>query len=149
MYLQKYHHTEAALILVLDHHIPAYLQYSEHTPHIILQDLVDINSQSFKLDYKKIGALLPAQQNITEGFSEGYRTAYFKGIEYHFTLLQAEIIEIMDQANKPLHQSEILSRTTSEQIRLASIFRSKGKYHSAWGKIIKNDRKGNYWLDVN
>lgn len=46
-----------------------------------------------------------------------------------------------------MHKTEIMAQTSSNKDNLNQAFRSKGKYHPAWNVIIKNDRKGNYWLE--
>lgn len=76
-----------------------------------------------------------------------YRNAYIKGVHYDFTKIQAEIIETLDDARKPMHKHEVMAETSSSQDDPKGIFRVKGVYHPAWNVIIKNDNKGNYWLE--
>jgi len=63
--------------------------------------------------------------------------------------LQSEALEAMDNESKPIHQTEILSHTSSQEgHKLRALFKGKGgKVHEAWGVIIKNDGNGNYWLE--
>ena len=112
---------------------------------ITLSDAINVNDEVFALNAdllaEKMGASVQQQ-----GFSNGYRNAYINGQEYSFTKKQAEAIEVMDKAGKPMHQSEILAETSSTQERLIGVFRKDGKAHPAWNVVIVGDSSGNFHL---
>jgi len=113
---------------------------------ISLKDCMIHDSENYHIDMNIIKAAIGAKEK-QEGFSNGYRTAYFNGIEYKFTKKQAAIIEALNKHGGRINKYELLAEADSEQYDLFRIFRdSKGVYHSAWDVIIKNDNKGNYWL---
>ena len=83
-----------------------------------------------------------------EGFSTGYRAAYFKGVNYNFSKKQAAIIEALDKHGGKINKYELLAEANSEQYDVYRVFRdNRGKLHPAWNVIVKNDGKGNYWLE--
>lgn len=84
---------------------------------------------------------------LASGFSTGYRSAIIKGREYKFTKSQAAIIEILHKSATEIHKHELMIAANSEQDDPKYIFRNKGKYHDAWGEIIKFDSQGYYWLE--
>jgi hypothetical protein len=87
-----------------------------------------------------------------EGFSEGFRTAVFKGICYTFSKKQAFVMEELYKARgRPLHKHELLSKYSSQN-NLIQLFVTKNATtqkkhpHPAWGSLIQHDAKGYYWL---
>jgi hypothetical protein len=133
--------------LTTGNNLPAYLQLPGQNRIVTLADAINFQSEklTFKTDYlaQKMGASV----NNT-GFSDGFRTAYINGTKFEFSDLQAQIIEAMSNAGRALHKSEIMSQVESTQEEVKSAFRSGGKYHPAWGVVIKNDNKGNYWIEL-
>lgn len=120
--------------------------------HIIsLRDCLIHDSNNFHIDQKIIKAAIEIKTESLirqEGFSTGYRTGHFNGVEYKFSKKQAAIIEALDKHGGKINKYELLAEADSEQYDVYRIFRdSKGKYHPAWQVIIKNDGKGNYWLE--
>ncbi len=105
-----------------------------------------MNAEKFALRLDVMAERMGSSIN-QEGFSNGYRTAHINGKDYTFTKTQAEALEIMYQAGKPMHQSEILAQTSSQQERLDAVFRSRSKPHPAWGVLIKGDGSGNFQLE--
>jgi len=75
-------------------------------------------------------------------------SAHINGQSYKFSKLQAEILEVLSNAGKAMNKTEVMSQVKSSQEEVKSAFRSKGKYHPAWGVVIKHDNKGNYWLEL-
>ena len=145
-FLEDRHKSDPALILTTGKNLPAYLLLPGQNRIVTLDDAINLQSHklTFKTDYlaKKMGASV----NNT-GFSDGFRTAYINGKNYEFSNLQAQIIEVMSNAGRAMHKSEIMSQVESTQEEVKSAFRSGGKYHPAWGVVIKNDNKGNYRLE--
>ncbi len=119
---------------------------AEHATIIPLPDVVE-QAEYFKIDLARAQALLGGGAAAANGFSNGYRTAHFNGVEYDFTKTQAAIIEALHGAGKPLHKTEFMSEH-SKQDDPKNVFRKNGKYHPAWNVLIKFDNKGNYWLDT-
>jgi hypothetical protein len=117
----------------------------EHATLISLPDIVE-QAEYLKIDMARTQSLLGGTAT-TDGFSNGYRTARFNGVEYKFTKTQAAIIEALHGAGKPLHKTEFMSEH-SKQDDPKNVFRKNGKYHPAWNVLIKFDNKGNYWLDT-
>lgn len=80
--------------------------------------------------------------------SPDYRTVTSQGIKYEFTQMQAAAIRILDTARKGSHprirQSLIQERISTTQ-RMGQLFRG----HTAYGKLIKHDGNGEYWIDEN
>ncbi len=145
-FLEDRHKSDPALILTTGKNLPAYLQLPGQNRIVTLNDAINFQSAklTFKTDYlaRKMGG----STNNT-GFSDGFRTAYINGKKYEFSNLQAQIIEVLSNSGRAMHKSEIMSQVKSSQEEVKSAFRSGGKYHPAWGVLIKNDNKGNYRLE--
>jgi hypothetical protein len=144
-YLKKHYMRTPALLITLDHHLPPHISLPAQNRCIILTDALNLNDEMFSLNIDYLAETMGSSIQ-QQGFSSGYRTAYINGQEYSFTKMQAEAIEVMDKARKPMHQSEILPETSSTQERLNWVFRTKGKSHPAWNVIIVGDGNGNYHL---
>lgn len=115
---------------------------------IFLQDCLIHNHKNFHIDEDILKTSFFGKiTKQKDGFSNGYRTALFDGVEYEFTKKQAAIIEALDKHCIPMNKSELLVEADSEQDDVYRIFRIKNKKHPAWGVLIKNDGKGNYWLE--
>ena len=145
-YLEDQPVSDPVLVLTSSSHIPPYFQLPGQNRMVSLEDAVDREQERTTLKFSLLAARMGGSVE-RQGFSQGYRNALINGVHYEFTLLQAEIIEILDKAGRPMHKTEIMSQTSSEQEEVKWAFRTKGQYHPAWNVIIKNDKKGNYWLD--
>jgi len=145
-YLEQNHNKRPALLIALDSALPAHLSLPAQNRVITIDEALDMNAESFALNIEVMAERMGASIS-QQGFSNGYRAAHINGKDYTFTKTQAEVLEVMAQAAKPMHQSEILSQTNSQQERLDAVFRSRGKPHPAWAIIIKGDGNGNFWLD--
>ncbi len=144
------HHTvrNTALVIALDKNIPVHMLLPNQNELIRIDEAIKWDKDNFELNT----AFLAGKMGGTiskPGFSNGYRTLISNGKTYEFTLKQSEALEAMHLAGKPIHQTEILAQTTSQQgNKLRELFKGKGgKIHDAWNVIIKSDRKGNYWLE--
>jgi hypothetical protein len=145
-YLKEKHKTTPALIIAAANNIPSYYHPYGQNRIVLMNEAIDPENDnlSFNINYlaDKMGG-----HTEQEGFSNGYRTARINNINYEFTKGQAEVMEALDKANGPMHKHEIMAETSSSQDDPKGLFRVKGKYHTAWNIVIKNDKKGNYWLD--
>jgi hypothetical protein len=145
VYLKKHHMRTPALLITLDHQLPPHISLPAQNRCLILTDALNLNDEMFSLNIDYLAETMGSSIQ-QQGFSSGYRTAYINGQAYTFTKTQAEAIEVMDKAGKPMHQSEILAETSSIQKYLIGVFRTKGKTHPAWNVIIVGDGSGNYCL---
>lgn len=145
-YLEQNHSKRPALLIALDNALPTHLSLPAQNRFVPIEEAMDMNAERFALRLDVMAERMGLSIN-QEGFSNGYRTAHINGKDYTFTKTQAEVLEIMCQAGKPMHQSEILAQTISQQERLDAVFRSRGKPHPAWGVLIKGDGSGNFQLE--
>jgi hypothetical protein len=154
-YLEQNHSKRPALLIALDSTLPAHLSLPAQNRVITIDEAININSESFVLNIEIMAERMGASIN-QQGFSPGYRSAFINGIKYDFGKTEAEVLEVMDKAGKPMHQSEILSETRSTQESLLQVFRRKKKkpeggyktsLNPAWGVIVKGDSSGNFWLE--
>ncbi|MFM7467985.1 MAG: hypothetical protein ACKO37_00570 [Vampirovibrionales bacterium] len=145
-YLTEHHMRTPALVIALDHQLPPHAQLPSQNRCVTLIDALNRNDKMFSLNIDYLAEMMGASIQ-QQGFSSGYRAAYINGQEYTFSKTQAEAIEVMDKAGKPMHQSEILAETSSSQERLIGVFRTKGKTHPAWDVVIVGDGRGNYRLE--
>lgn len=145
-YLRDKHSNEPALLIAISSHIPAYFRLPGHNRLVLMCDVIDKQAKNLNFNMQYLAEKMGAGIHQV-GFSEGYRTAYINGLHYQFSKLQAEILEVLDQAGRSLHKTEIMAQTGTTQENIYQIFRTGGQYHPAWNVIIKNDKKGNYRLE--
>jgi len=140
------HKSDPALVLTSSKDLPIYFQVPGQNRIVPLNDAVNLQSEkiTLKTDYlaRKMGGSVHS-----DGFSEGFRTAHINGQSYKFSKLQAEVLEVLSNAGKAIHKSEVMAAVNSDQ-EVIGVFRSGGKKHPAWGVVIKHDNKGNYWLEL-
>ena len=139
---------DPALILTMDNHIPDHFTLSGQNMLVRLEEAMLIESEDFELNLPMLARTMGGSV-AKPGFSNGFRTLYSNGKTYNFTKLQSEAMEFMDGQGKPVHQTEILAQTSSQEgDKLRVLFKGKGgKVHEAWDEIIKKDGRGNYWLE--
>lgn len=112
-----------------------------------LHDCLLYNSKNFHIDRNILQQVANIRIN-QEGFSNNYKVANIDGVDYKFSTKQSQIVEILAKHGGKINKYDLLLEIGSEQNDLFRIFRnSQGKYHKAWNKIIKNDGRGNYWLE--
>ncbi len=138
---------DPALVLALDRNLPAHLALPGQNVLVRLEEAMVIESPDLKINTRMLAGKMGGSVN-QDGFGSGYRNLVCNGTSYDFTKKQAEAIEYMHNAGGRRHQDEILAEINSSQNKLLQVFRSRGKSHPAWGEIIKNDGKGNYWLEL-
>ncbi len=118
---------------------------------VSLRDCLIHDSNNFHIDKNIIKAAIEIKAESLmqqEGFTTGYRAAYFKGVNYNFSKKQAAVIEALDKHGGKINKYELLAEANSEQYDVYRVFRdNRGKLHPAWNVIVKNDGKGNYWLE--
>ena len=147
-YLNNNHKSQdSALVLALDRHLPAHLSLPGQNVLVRFEEAMVIESPDFKINTRMLAGKMGGSVD-QDGFGLGYRNLVWNGTKYDFTKKQAEAVEYMHNAGGPRHQDEILAEINSSQDKLLRVFRSKGKTHQAWGEVIKNDKKGNYWLEL-
>lgn len=79
-----------------------------------------------------------------------FRSVIWLGQTYTFNDTQAKIIKLFWESQpQPLNEKTIAPHinTTSGNYRLIDSFRSHGRYHKAWGKMIKSLGRGTYSLN--
>lgn len=136
-----------ALVIALDINVPKHLRLPNHNELVSIGDAMKWD----KVDFEMNSQLLAQKMGGTigkHGFSEGYRTLTLNGDTYSFSKMQADALQYMHERGSPAHQHEILAHIESSSKRILDIFRKDGKPHAAWDVVIKNDGKGNYWLDM-
>lgn len=148
-YLNNHHKSrDPALVLVLDRHLPAHLSLPGQNVLVRFEEAMVIESPDLKINTPMLAGRMGGNTS-RPGFSNGFRTLNSNGKTYTFSKLQSEALEYMDGQDKAVHQTEILSHTTSQEgNKLRALFKGKGgKMHEAWNEIVKGDRRGNYWLE--
>jgi len=141
--LREKYRNKPILIITTSQHIESFsLPGNSYIAYV--GDLIT-NDKFLKFDMDMIHSKLFGQI-ANNGFGSGFRTAFLDNQDFIFTKAQAAIIETLYDYKKPMHKTEFM-HLHSKQDDPKHIFRSKGKYHPAWGKIIKFDNQGNYWLD--
>jgi hypothetical protein len=123
-----------------------FFNYAGNHQIVPLRECLAHDNNNFDIDKNIIKAAIGIKTESVrqkEGFSIGYRSAYFKNIQYNFSKKQAAIIEALDKHGSKINKYELLAEADSKQYDVYRVFRdSKGKYHPAWQVIIKNDGKG-------
>lgn len=112
-----------------------------------LHDCQDINSGFFRINKGVIASLLDIPVTA-EGFSPGFRSGCFNGVEYTFTKTQAAILECLFNAGKAVHKDELLAQADSAQKKIIDVFRGRQGVHPAYGVIIQGDDEGFYRLVI-
>ncbi len=129
---------------------PGYILPGNHQ-FVSLRDCLVHDNNNFDIDKNIIRTAIGIKTELVrqqEGFSSGYRAAYFKGVNYNFSKKQAAVIEALDKHGGKINKYELLAEANSEQYDVYRVFRdNRGKLHPAWNVIVKNDGKGNYWLE--
>ncbi len=90
-YLDSYHTKIPALVIALDSRPSIHLRLPSSNilmkmPEVLLHDESDNLSFNIPLILEKMG-----KKVRKEGFSEGYRSAYFNGVAYSFSKIQAKV----------------------------------------------------------
>ena len=83
-----------------------------------------------------------------DGFTTGYRSACFNGEYFRFTKQQADVLECLHKAGRPVHKDEIMVEVTESSTELRTLFRSSDSKNIR-NNILQHDSKGYYWLNLN
>ncbi len=145
-FLREKHSKKPALVLAMDMQLPSLLQVHGQSRIVLMQDAVILGSEEFVINTQLLAETMGGHVS-QNGFSPGFRSLHVNGKTYSFSGTEASVLEVMDKAGKPMHKSEILAQSESKQESMSGVFRKNGKYNPAWGEIIKNDKKGLYWLE--
>jgi hypothetical protein len=112
-----------------------------------LEDCRDINSEFFRINKEVVASLL----NIpiaAKGFTPGFRSGCFNGVEYTFTKTQAAVLEYLSDAGKAVHKDELLAQAESAQKKIIDVFRDRKGSHPAYDVILQGDNEGFYRLVI-
>ncbi len=77
-----------------------------------------------------------------------YRSACFNGEYFRFTKQEADVLEYLHKAGKPVHKDEIMVEVTGSSTELRTLFRSPDSQNIR-NNILQHDTKGYYWLNLN
>ena len=146
-YLNNNHKREPVLVLALDRHLPEHFILPNRHVLVRIEETMVIEKPNFKINTRMLAGKMGGSVD-QDGFGIGYRNLDSNGSKYSFSKKQAEAIEYMYNAGGPRHKDEILASIKSPQKSLYQVFRKNGKPHPAWGKVIKSDGSGNYWLEL-
>ena len=83
-----------------------------------------------------------------DGFTTGYRSARFNGEYFRFTKQEADVLEYLYKAGKPVHKDEIMVEVTESSTELKTLFRNPDSKNIRQN-ILQYDNKGYYWLNLN
>jgi hypothetical protein len=122
-------------------------QQGDRHAFVALEDCRDINSEFFRINKGVIASLLDIPI-AAEGFTPGFRSGCFNGVEYTFTKTQAAVLECLFSAGKPVHKSELLPQAGSEQEQVIGVFRDRKGVHPAYDVLIQGDTEGFYLLII-
>lgn len=135
------------LILTSCSDIPSYFHSKIAGNKIIcLKNCLSVNKKDFHIDK---GVLKTAVfKTSKDGFTTGYRSACFNGEYFKFTKQEADVLEFLHKAGKPVHKDEIMVEVTESSTELKTLFRSPDS-RNIRQNILQYDNKGYYWLNLN
>jgi hypothetical protein len=125
---------------------------SQRCSVVAIEDALTISNNKIGVESDVILAALRDPTNLPKGsigfrHSPGFRLCAYGGQQFRFTHKQSLAIEALHDAwhdGLPgLHQDELKGKVGSSQ-RITSLFAGS----PAYGRLIKNDGGGLYWLDL-
>jgi hypothetical protein len=122
-------------------------QQGDRHAFVALEDCRDINSEFFRINKGVIASLLDIPI-AAEGFTLGFRSSCFNGVEYTFTKTQAAVLEHLFNAGKAVHKDELLAQSGSAQKKIIDVFRDRKGVHPAYNVILQGDSEGFYRLII-
>jgi len=145
--LGKRKSTFQGLILTSCSDIPSYFNSKIAGNKIIsLKNCLSVNKKDFHIDK---GVLKTAVLKTSkDGFTTGYRSACFNGEYFRFTKHEADVLEYLHKAGKPVHKDEIMAEVTESSTELKTLFRTPDSKNIRQN-ILQYDNKGYYWLNLN
>jgi len=135
------------IILTSCSNIPSYFNSKIAGNKIIsIRNCLSADKKDFNIDKSILkSALLKAGK---DGFSTGYRSACFNNEYFRFTKQEADVLEFLYKAGKPVHKDEIMVEVTESSTELKTLFRSSDSKNIR-KNILQHDKKGYYWLNLN
>ena len=113
---------------------------------ISLRNCLSADRKDFYIDNNVLkSAILKSKK---DGFTTGYRSACFNGEYFRFTKQEADVLEHLHKAGKPVHKDEIMVEVTESSTELKTLFRSPDSKNIRQN-ILQHDSKGYYWLNLN
>ena len=134
-------------ILTSHSNIPSYFSSKIAGNKIIsLRNCLSADRSDFYIDKNALkSAILKTKK---DGFTTGYRSACFNGEYFRFTKQEADVLECLHKAGKPVHKDEIMVEITESSTELRTLFRSSDSKNIR-NNILQHDSKGYYWLNLN
>ncbi len=134
-------------ILTSRSNIPSYFSSKIAGNKIIsLRNCLSADRKDFYIDKNVLkSAILKTKK---DGFTTGYRSACFNGEYFRFTKQEADVLEHLHKAGKPVHKDEIMVEVTESSTELKTLFRSPDSKNIRQN-ILQHDSKGYYWLNLN
>ena len=134
-------------ILTSRSNIPSYFSSKIAGNKIIsLRNCLSADRKDFYIDKNVLkSAILKTKK---DGFTTGYRSACFNGEYFRFTKQEADVIEYLHKAGKPVHKDEIMVEVTESSTELKTLFRNPDS-RNIRQNILQHDSKGYYWLNLN
>ena len=112
---------------------------------IPLKNCLSANKKDFHIDKNILRAAIFKTRK--DGFTTGYRSACFNGEYFRFTKQEADVLEFLHKAGKPVHKDEIMAEVTESSTELKVLFRTPDS-RNIRQNILQNDKKGYYWLNL-
>lgn len=140
-----------SVILSSSSFLPPRSSFKDGHKIITLKDCLIHDNDNFSLDKNVIISQVENEKSSIrrkqrEGFSKGYRSANFNGENFKFSKQEADVLEFLDGAGKPIHKDEIAVEISDNIAELKFLFRNPDS-KSIRQNILKYDNKGYYWLD--
>jgi len=112
---------------------------------VSLRDCLSFDRMEFHINKNTLkSAILKTSK---DGFTTGYRSACFNGEFFRFTKQEADVLEYLHKAGKPVHKDEIMVEVTESSTELKTLFRSPDSKNIR-KSILQLDKKGYYWLNL-
>ena len=134
------------IILTSRSNLPSYFSSKVAGNKIIsLENCLSANKKDLHIDKSILkSAVLKTSK---DGFTTGYRSACFNGEYFRFTKQEADVLEHLHKAGKPVHKDEIMVEVTESSTELKTLFRSPDSKNIRQN-ILQHDSKGYYWLNL-
>lgn len=135
------------IILTSRSNLPSYFSSKVAGNKIIsLENCLSANRKDLHIDKSILkSAVLKTSK---DGFTTGYRSACFNGEYFRFTKQEADVLEHLHKAGKPVHKDEIMVEVTESSTELKTLFRNPDS-RNIRQNILQHDSKGYYWLNLN
>jgi hypothetical protein len=134
------------IILTSSNDIPSYF-HSKIADHkvIPIKNCLSADKKNFHIDKNILKSAF--SKSGKDGFSNGYRSAFFDGDYFRFTKQEADVLEFLYKSGKPIHKDEIMAEVTENSTEIKTLFRNPDAKNIR-KNILQNDKKGYYWLNL-